>query len=124
MYWGVYVSTALEADYLLTGDPNTTKRLFGLTDLNDQMSMIFLETIQDQGQWVDFTPAQNRSAVTVHEVGHQFDLAFGVPANADWHRDDPPNIMSGEIAVHAQEYYFHEIDVAHMRDEINGPGHD
>ena len=120
MYWGVYVGTASEADHQFSGDPSSTPRLMGGT-VDDQKSLIFLETIRDNGQEVDFTATQNRGAVTVHEVGHQFGLAFNEPSA---HRASPPNIMSGGgVEVHAWEYVFYAIDVAHMRDMVQGPGH-
>jgi hypothetical protein len=138
LYWAVYVSTAFEGDYENSNDPFMNKLLLGVTEGDQkQISAIFLETIHDvfltpppprpgDPPPLGLTEGDIRARVTVHEVGHQFGLAFGVPpADPGFpsHRNIPPNIMSTrQSIVPPADYVFYSTDIAHMRDRISSPG--
>jgi hypothetical protein len=133
LFWSVYVATGFEPTDRDHGDPPeaTTSIISGATDEGagrpKQISVSFLESQRD----VFFNPqapnvpptltlANIRSRITVHEIGHQLQLAVGLP---DEHRFTNDDIMHfNVITVPDEAFFLHPADIAAARNRVASPG--
>jgi hypothetical protein len=132
-FWSVYVLAGFEPQFNVDGDPDDGLTIFGHTDGGPgdpkQITMVYLEALRDRffnaldpvGPGV--TPSLLRARVTVHEIGHQLQIAMGLP---DEHRDPPvypPNIMQSDAGAAADgDFYLHPADIVTIRERIFSPG--
>jgi hypothetical protein len=89
-----------------------------------QSAAVFLESCRDLAIALEDPPLTDIvKKVTVHETGHQFELAAGVPAENQHHRDDPMNVMHSQAATEAvdSEFFFHPRDVLGLRRRFKSP---
>lgn len=77
-FWAVYVCAAYEPEVNLDNDPNSESSEYGVTDSNDLISLIYVETTRDVALELQIAEAEARARNTAHEVGHQFDLALAL----------------------------------------------
>lgn len=131
LFWTVQVSTAYEGRASKDLDPQTEGNSV-LAFSNNYSTAIFLETIRDLADLLRATSESEMIArTTVHEVGHQFDIA-AVPLE---HRDDVPNIMmsgilvdnnndpiGGSLLIPDNQFYFAAADIAFLRMREQSPG--
>jgi hypothetical protein len=128
-YWVVYVCAAYQPARNADHDPNVENGPRGETWLNDQVSLVYLESVRDLSvtPWPGELPiglAELEARVAVHEVGHQFGLA--APRGHDYnnrHRNDRANIMNRSTgSVPLGTFWYDPIEIDAMRSRVNSPG--
>jgi hypothetical protein len=132
LFWSVYVSTAFEPHFLNSNDgvragEGTT---LGTSHFGNTLSAVFLETIRDAtasayalNQGPRISEAVQRARTTVHEIGHQFDIAANVRPEDREHRNDRANIMHETTSeVPDASFYLHRDDIVALRKRVASPG--
>jgi hypothetical protein len=127
LFWSVYVCTGFEEIPERDRDGDTSGRM-GSTQSTNHITIVFTETIRDVvAQNPSLSEFVLQARVTVHEIGHQFNIAFGAgvdPADPE-HRNTPPNsnIMYVDVStVPVEKFFFAAEDVAALRLRRQSPG--
>jgi hypothetical protein len=124
VFWVVYVSTAYEPESSEDNDPAGELATTGTTRRTHEPSLVYVEVGRDMIASGEVLLGENvaRARTTVHEVGHQFDLARIGPEVERSHRRGESIMRAFTLRLPDNRFYFHSYDVVHMRQRYSSPG--